>query len=227
MFAFRRTLIAALFCIALGTPAARAGDFSTYREFRFGTKLETVAKNAGWNPGTIRTTQQRPALIQEADWLPRPERPGGAQSEAVREAALAFYNGELYRIVVTYDRYKIEGLSLDDMIEEISRAYGVATRPGGEIPYVSNYGKTAALLARWETAEYANDLVRTGDGGSYSLVLYSKQINALAQAAMNEAARLELEEAPQRELDRLKQREQEAKAALDKARAANKPNFRP
>jgi len=83
------------------------------------------------------------------------------------------------------------------------------------------------VLARWEDSEYSYDLVRTGDRASFAMVLYSKRLETLAHAAIVESARLDSQEAPQRELDKQKQRDDDQRLALDKARALNKPNFRP
>ena len=46
-------------------------------------------------------------------------------------------------------------------------------------------------------------------------------------ASIVEAARLDADDAPQRELDKQKKRDDDDRLALDKARAVNKPNFRP
>ena len=145
----------------------------------------------------------------------------------MKDGLLSFYNGELFRIIVTYDRYKIEGMSADDMIQAISATYGPATKPTAEIAYHSNYAEVAPVLARWEDSEYSYDLVRTGDRSSFALILYSKKLETLAMASIVEAARLDADEAPQRELDKQKKRDDDDRLALDKARAVNKPNFRP
>ena len=52
-------------------------------------------------------------------------------------------------------------------------------------------------------------------------------VEVLAETAIVESARLDSQEAPQRELDKQKQRDDDQQLALDKARAVNKPNFRP
>lgn len=51
-------------------------------------------------------------------------------ADPVSSGALYFFNGGLFRIVITYDRFKIE-----DIIETISATYGVATRPNEEVAY--------------------------------------------------------------------------------------------
>jgi hypothetical protein len=217
-----RALAIPLMCAALGAVALPAGDFSSYRGMQFGMNVSAAAKLAGENPASVRTIHQRPAVIQEMDWQPRSSL---ATTDPVKEASLEFFNGELFRIVVTYDRYKVEGMTADDMIESISASYGSSTRPTGEVAYHSIYGEVAPIVARWEDAQYAYNLVRTGD--SFALVLYSKRLDDLAQAAITEAVRLEAQEAPQRELDKQKKQDDEERLALEKARLVNKPNFRP
>lgn len=220
--------------------AAPSADFSNYRGLQFGMSLTAAVAQAGTQLSDARVVHQRPALIQELDWKPRPllavYKPGDKPAEKisdpvsadpVKEGLLSFFNGELFRIVITYDRYRVEGMTPDDMIEGISAAYGPPTRPAVEIPYHSNYGEAAQVIARWENSEYSYNLVRTGDRASFALVMYSKRLDALAQTAIVEAVRLEAEEAPQRALALQKKRDDDESLLLEKARSENKPNFHP
>src|SRR2546422_7620867 len=45
-----------------------------------------------------------------------------------RQVFFSFCNGELYRILVTYDRHATQGLTAEDMIQAVSTKYGTATR---------------------------------------------------------------------------------------------------
>jgi hypothetical protein len=222
-----RILTIPILCAMVGTSILYAGDFSSYRGLRFGMNLSAAAEQAGKKPSEARLVHQRPALIQEIEWLPRSFSGSPFQADPFGEGLLCFYNGELYRIVVTYDRHKVEGMTASDMIQAISATYGIATRPAAQVPYHSNYGEVAEVIARWEDTEYAYNLVRTGDQSSFALILYSKRLDALAQAAIMEAARLDVQEAPQREIERQNKQEAAAQLVLDKARSVNKPNFRP
>jgi hypothetical protein len=205
-----------------------AGDFSTYRGLQFGMNVPAAAKQTGTKPAEVRTAHERPALIQEMEWQPRSRfLADPAKADSIQEGLLCFYNGELFRIIVTYDRTKVEGMTAEDMVEAISLTYGAATKPSVEIAYHSNYGEVAAVLARWEDPEYSYNLVRTGNRSSFAMVLFSKRLDGLAQAAIIEAVRLDAQEAPQRDLAKQKRREDEERLVLDKARSANKPNFRP
>ena len=218
----------ALLCGVLGTSMLSAEDLSSYRGLKLGMSLAVAAKQTGTKSSDARVVHQHPAVIQEMNWeLRSPIQTNTAKPDPVKDGLLSFVNGELFRIVVTYDRYKVEGMSTDDVIEAISATYGMATKPAAEIAYHSNYAEAAPVLARWEDSEYSYDLVRTGDRASFALVLYSKRLETLARAAIVESARLDAQDAPQRELDKQKKRDDEERLALDKARSVNKPNFRP
>lgn len=213
-------------CAVLGTSLLYAGDLSAYRGFRLGMNVSAAVEHAGMKSSEVRSVHQRPAVIQELDWEPRRVVGSSIEADPVKEGLLSFYNGELFRMVITYDRYKVEGMTAEDMTEAITAIYGSATRPHAEIAYHSNYGEAAPVIARWEDPEYSYNLVRTGDGSSFALVLYSKRVNALAEASILKAVRLEAQEAPQKAIDLQKKQEEEDRLALEKARSANKPNFR-
>jgi hypothetical protein len=218
----------AILCCVLGTSTLYSGDFSHYRGLQFGMSLSAAAKAAGTTTVEAKLIHQRPALIQEMEWQPlRSFPPETPNADPVKQGLLCFFNGELFRIIVTYDRYKIEGMTADDMIEGISAIYGTASRSAAEIAYHSNYGEVARVLARWEDSEYSYNLVRTGDQASFAMVLYSKRLEILAQAAIVEAVRLDLQEAPQREIEKQKNQADAEHLVSEKARSVNKPNFRP
>jgi hypothetical protein len=59
------------------------------------------------------------------------------------------------------------------------------------------------------------------------MLVYSKRLDVLAQAAVVQAIRMREQDAPQRELDRQKQQADEKDAAGRKVRPVNKANFHP
>jgi hypothetical protein len=205
-----------------------AADLSHYRGIQIGTTLEIAAKRSETQLSDTKSVHQRPAVIQELEWRPRFSYEANAKEvNPVRDSILRFYNGELFQIVTTYDRDKVKGMTEADMVDAISLTYGVATKPTGEIPYHSNYGKVATVLARWEDSDYSHDLIRTGDRASFALVLSNKRLNALAQAAIAEAVRLDEIEAPQRQINLQKLQDAKDRLELDRARSENRQNFRP
>ena len=223
-----RILAVSLSWAVLASPLLSAVDFSRYRSFRIGTDLATIAGQARMDPSQAKVVHRRPALIQELEWRPQPLGPS-TQTEAVSEVVFSFYNGELYRLVVNYDRYKTEGLTAEDLIAAISATYGSATRSAAEIVLPSIYGdnETLEILARWEDAEYSFNLVRFSHQTSFTLVALSKRLDVLARAAVSEAVRLDAQEAPQREIALQDRQAEENRVQQEKARLANKPGFRP
>jgi hypothetical protein len=222
-----RVLTIPIICAVLGGSLLGAEDFSRYREFQLGMNLSVAAKQAGMKPSEARFVHQRPPVIQELEWLPRNSSGSPFQADPVKEGLLCFYNGELFRMVVTYDRYKVEGMTASDMIQAISATYGIATRPAAQIPYHSIYGEVAQVIARWEDTEYSYNLVESGDRSSFALILYSKRLQTLAEAAIVEAVLLDAQQAARREVELPQKKEEESRVLLKRARSVNKPNFRP
>jgi hypothetical protein len=225
-----RSLAIAISWVVLSTPLMYAQDLSQYRELQFGMNLLSVAQQTGMKPSGARTIHQRPALIQELEWrLQHFVGEPSLKTDPVRELLLSFHNDELFRIVVTYDRYRTEGLTDEDMIEALSAKYGTATRPTAKtISFSSSavYNNTEKVIACWEDGQYSLNLFR-----SYSqtlgILVFSKRLDALARAAVVEAIRLDEQEAPERELERKKKQDEENRIAQEKARLANKATFRP
>lgn len=221
-------LAVSLSCAALPLPLLYAGDLSRYRSFQLGTDLPTIARQIQMDPSQAKVIHQRPALIQALTW--RPQSLGAStEVEAVEEAVLSFYKGELYQIVVTYDRHTTEGLTAQDLTEALSAIYGTAAKGAAQIIVPSPYGdnETVEVLARWEDAQYSLNLVRFSYQRSFSLVALSKRLDPLARAAVTEALRLDAQEAPQREIELEKKQAEDNRVQQQKARQANKPSFRP
>lgn len=215
--------------LALGVmPAATlTGDLSKYRNFQLGMDLATVAKQAGGDPAQAKVIHSRPALIQELDWRPQPFG-STLEKDPAQDVVFSFYDGELFRIAVAYDRYQTEGLTVDDFIDAISIAYGPAAKPTAPAKVApGGYGDQEEILAQWQDSQFRFDLKRSAYGPSFKLVGVMKRLELPAQAATLEAKRLDDQEAPQREAARLVSEEQAATAKSEKARLVNKPNFRP
>jgi hypothetical protein len=207
--------------------ATFSADLSKYRNFQFGMNLPTVAKQAGANVTEATSVHLRPALIQELAWRPQPLG-SPSQSASANEVVFTFYNGELFRITINYDRYETEGLTAEDLIQAISATYGMATKPTVTARVArGRYGDQEDLVAQWQDPQYRFDLIRSLYGPTYRLVGVLKRLEAPEQSAILEAKRLDDQEAPQREAARKASEEEEAKSQLDKARLVNKPKFRP
>ncbi len=211
----------------MASGAVWAGDLSRYRDFQFGTDLAAVARQTGTSPSQIKVVDSRPALVQEIAWRPRPL---GSPSnmDSVQEVVFTFFNGELFRIVVNYDRYETEGMTAGDMVDAISAAYGAAeTLTATAEAQPGSSGDGESILAHWQDSQYRFELIRSSFGHAFALVGVLKKLEAPAQAAALEAKRLDDQEAPQRDAARAASEAQEAQAKLDKARLLNKAKFRP
>jgi hypothetical protein len=212
----------------LSAPLLRAQDLSKYRQFILGTSLTRVLERTQQRMADVKVIYGRPALIQELNWWP-PNLSGRAfQSDPVEQILFSFYNGELYKISVTYDQASTEGLTAEDMVKSISAEYGPVTILALEIdsPRSDRYDMSDARqenVASWQDAHYCFNLVRASFTGRFGLTIYSKSVNAEAERGIAEAVKLDKQEGPQREADRQKKQMED----LEVARQKNQKSFRP
>jgi hypothetical protein len=227
---FNTSLFPRCFGVLLGVLASaslvNADDLSKYRPFQFGMDLTKAAAAGGMHISDAKAIHQRPALIQELTW--RPDRsPAFSISDPVTDVVLSFYNGELFRMAVEYDRYKTRGMTTADMTEAISAIYGTAALPVDEIAVASSLRGNLNVVARWEDSQYLCNLLHPSDEPVFYFVLSSKRLDAMARSAIVEAVRIDAEQAPQKEIDDRNKQEQDRLLQLENARGANKPKFRP
>ena len=226
MFMAISALTSLLGCGSISAATVSA-DLSKYRGFQFGTDLPTVLKQVGATMSQVKVIHTRPALIQALEWYPRGLGPS-SQPESVGDVVFSFYNGELYRIAINYDRYEIEGLTEQDIVGAVSLIYGPTSEPITPLKVAQDrYGDEEAVVAHWQDSQYAFDLVRSSFGPSFALIGIQRKLYASAQSAILEAKRLDDQEAPQREAARAAGEQEAARAKLEKARLVNKPRFRP
>lgn len=220
-----RLVILSIVAGLLFVPALQAQDFSRYREFSLGTDVATILKRTDKKFADVNTTHRAPNLLQDIAWWP-PSIPGSSyRSDSVEQILFSFYNGELYKISVTYDQGATEGLTADDMVKAISATYGPPTSVALE-PVASpkiTYDSQPETVASWEDARFSLNLVRTVLRGSFGLLIYSKRANTEAELGLAEATKTEKLDAPVREAER--QKKQTDDLAL--LRQKNQKNFRP
>jgi hypothetical protein len=143
----------------------------------------------------------------------------------VDELVFSFYKGELYKMVVTYERASTEGLTADDMVKSISAKYGPATSIALEIDSAANgqYELRQKPIASWEDSQYSLNLVRSSFSNVFQLVIYTKRVNADADAALAQVVKVDELAAPQKAVDRQKKEAD----AIELARQKNQKSFRP
>jgi hypothetical protein len=223
-----KTIRSSILCfvvLLLWAPLLRAQDLSKYRQFTLGMSVTRVLERTGQKMADVKLIHGRPALVQEVNWWP-PNLPGPSyQSDAVEQILFSFYNGELYKISVTYDQTSTEGLTEEDMVKSISAKYGPATYVALAIDFPTNdrYDVKQTAVASWEDAQYSFNLVRSSFTNHLGLIIYSKRVNAEAELAIAEAVKLDEQEGPQREADRQRKQTDD----LEVARQKNRKIFRP
>ncbi len=225
-----RSLVICISLAVLTMPLIYAQDLSSYRGFQLGMNLTALAKQVNVKPSEAKVIYKRPAVIQELEWRPQGTSSPSAKGDPVKEILFSFYNGELYRIVVSYDKDRTEGLTDEDLIQGISAKYGRPTTPVEKIISSSSsqvYSDSEKVVARWEDLQSSFNLFRFSYGSAPGMLVYSKRLDALAQVAILQAIRLNEQEAPQREIDYLKKQDDDKNAAGQKVRPVNKANFRP
>jgi hypothetical protein len=218
-----RNIVVSLFMVLLSAPLIFGQDLSRYRAFFLGMTLSELSNQVGPYSHWTTLIHQRPAVIQELTFwsLSASRAPVGGDSEIL----FSFYNGDLYRMVVTYDRDVTEGLTDDDMVQAISAHYGTATRlyPEINLPTIDVNASPEMVIARWEDSQNSVNLLASSNENSFRLAVFSKRLDAQAKAAIIESERLEKQKAPQVDIERQKKET----AELEVARQINLKIFRP
>ena len=220
-----RSSILCLVVLLLWAPLLRAQDLSKYRHFTMGMSLTTALKHTDQRMTDVKVIHGRPAMIQELEWWP-PNLPGSSfQSDPVKQILFSFYNGELYKISVTYDPPSTQGLTEEDMVKSISAKYGPATIVAPEIDSAAGprFNTKQTTVASWEDVQYSVNLVRSSFSDVLGLVVLSRRVNTQAELATREAVKLDEQEGPKREADRQKKQTDD----LEVARQKNRKIFRP
>jgi hypothetical protein len=229
MIDVRLAAVASVTFVLGGQPLAAQAPFE-YRQYALESSVAAVIKVSRPRDNDPKTLHERPASIQEVVWRAPYMGAGGERPDPVHEVLFNFYDDQLYRIVVTYDRGRMAGLINDDVVETLSATYGVpllrdARTARSALPL--DVAIDMGVVAQWDNARSLVTLLRSTHSPQFQLVLISKTLNPLARAAITEARRLDALDAPQRERDRRTQAVAESDATAEKTRAVNKTAFRP
>jgi hypothetical protein len=222
-----RILALSFSSVVMSASLLSAQDLSQYREFQLGMSLATAAQKSGVTP-EARVPQQRAKLIQELIWQPPRGIATSPPEDSVRKVMLSFYNDQLFRIAVSYEWERTEGLTVEDMIDALSASHGPATLPDTDvIPLLSRVAADGdRILAHWEDAQYSLNLVRPSYASTFGLVMFSKRLDTLAHAATAQSLWLDDEEASARAIGRKRSQEDADHARQEQVRARNKAAFR-
>ena len=226
-----RTLGVVALGLVVSTAPLHGQGRSRYRDFQLGGDLPSVSALSGVAASEVRIIHVRPALMQELQWrrgysLSDPT----AATDPVQQIVFSFYNDQLTKLVVDYDRDRTAGMTDADMIEAISAAYGAPLKPAlkkTRAPASHVEEESGAPVARWGDDDYSVMLYRSSYASGFRIIVIATRLEALARTADAQAIRLDQREAPQREIAREKKEVEDTRLSQAKARAANKAAFRP
>jgi len=217
--------------ILLSSHGLESEGLAQYRDFQLGGDLASVATLAGVAPSTAKAIHQRPALIQDLEWRPTHwmSESVAAQSDPVQQVTFSFYNDQLFRVIVDYDRHRTDGMTDADIIAAVSQTYGPPLKQTAKrtSAAAASIDSDNTAIGRWEGVDYAVGLYRSQYATTFRMIVTSPRLDALARTADAQSLRLDAREAPQRELARQKKEVDDARTAQEKARAVNKATFRP
>src|SRR5581483_2292051 len=149
--------------------------------------------------------------------------------DPVQHIAFSFYDDQLFRLVIDYDRDRTEGMTDGDMVEAISTMYGTPMKAArathAALPRVDE--ESGARIGEWGNDQYSAVLYRSSYASGFRMVVTSPRLAALARKAEAQALRLEKRDAPQRERARQQKAADTDRAAKAKARTANKAAYKP
>jgi hypothetical protein len=201
-----RTARLGLLAIGLVFAAAplHGQDRAGYRDFQLGTTVASVSALTHVAPSQAKTIHQRPAVLQELEWRPRfTSGSVPAPADPVRQIVFSFYDDQLSKLVVDYEKERTEGMTEADMIDGISAMYGPAVLAVSKKPTAASRqdADSGTPVATWGDADYAVVLYRSTDYYEHSalrfrVIVTSSRLDALAQTAAAQAVRLDAQEAP-------------------------------
>ena len=206
---------------------ASAAELSRYREFELGTSVAAVTAVTLTAERDTKTVHIRPALLQEVVWQPRYTTGAPvADRKSIDEIVFSFVDDRLFKMTVAYERGRTTGLTNADMIAALTELYGAPASTS-----VSSRGAAdaldAAAIAEWRQGDVQLALRRTKYNESFSLVITSLSLNAIAHKAMATALVMDAREAPAREAALAKKRADDLRQAEEQTRTTNKKVFQP
>lgn len=215
-------------CVVLALSTVSADDFSSYREFTLGSSVAAVTSVTRIADRDLKTVHSRPALLQEITWQPRymtglPV----ADRASINEMVFGFVDDRLFQMTVSYERSRTAGLTNADMIAALTERYGAPMAPSLRPRATSEPLDIAAVIAEWRQTDVHVALRRTQYNDSFSLVITSLSLDAVARKARASAVAMDIREAPEREAALAKKRADEQRHAEEQARTTNKEIFRP
>jgi phosphate/sulfate permease len=207
---------------------ASAAELSRYREFELGTSVAAVTAVTLTAERDTKTVHIRPALVQEVVWQPRYTTGAPvADRKSIDEIVFSFVDDRLFKMTVAYERGRTTGLTNADMIAALTELYGAPASTSVPSRGAADAFNAAAAIAEWRQGDVQMALRRTKYNESFSLVITSLSLNAIAHKAMATALVMDAREAPAREAALAKKRADELRQTEELTRTTNKKVFQP
>jgi len=220
-------VFAAVAMLSVASAAVQAQGLSEYREFAMGSGVSAVSALGKLAPDSARTVHARPALLQDLEWRPS-NWMISASPDPVDKIIFSFYNDQLFRIVVDYNRDRTTGMTEADLVDALVTSYGPASPKTARRTDRAADENELSAIARWEDGAHAVVLYRPSFNSlSYRLMLTDTRVTELARKAVIAAQRLDDREAPARERAREQKALEAERDAAAKARTEHKRDFRP
>src|SRR5688500_12063343 len=195
---FGASVLAVFGLIVFAHPAVAQQPLQ-YREFQLGSNLASIAKLTGTPASGAKIIHARPADMKDLEYRPRYYSSNAApQTDPVDIMLFRFYDDQLFKVIVDYDRRRTEGMSAADMIEAIAATYGpVSQVPSRQLgtPTVQ-YAFPDTPLAVWGNADQSVTLFRVAYPASFKLVVALTRIDDLARCVSLGPVRLGTDEGP-------------------------------
>lgn len=215
-------------CIVLAVWTASAAELSRYREFELGSSVAAVTAVTLSAERDLKILHSRPALLQEVTWQPRYMTGAPvADRKSIGEMVFSFVDDRLFKMTVVYERGQTTGLTNADMIAALTELYGAPTGQAAPPRAAADALDAAAVIAEWRREDTHMSLRRGRYNESFSLVITSVSLDAIARKAKASALVMDVREAPAREAALSKKRADEQRQVEEQTRTANKKVFTP
>jgi hypothetical protein len=203
--------------------------FAHYRGVTLGDSLEAVVARLKVAAVDVRVVQNRPTPIREITWRPAYQFGEGVRlpQDAMAEMVLTFHLNRLARIVVTYDRDRIRGMTNADLHEALSTAYGAAQLTARSTIPTAGSSTAPDAIGRWGDAETNVLLWREPFPDRVKLLIASIDADGTLQTALADAVQLEATDGPTRDVARRVVEAVTAQTQAHSTRRDNKATFKP
>lgn len=206
--------------VAMTATPVTAEDLTRYRGHVLGSSVEDVLRLTNAQASEVITVHGAPHQVQSLEWRTPYTARDAEAGDAAKALTFGFVDGQLYELVVDYDRTRIDELTSADLIAGVAAVYGA---PAAKKPKDSaSLASGTVLLARWDDGTASLLLVR-GPYDDVRLIVRSVELQTRAKGAIAAAEAREIAEAPAKQ----QEARETANAAAKAVRTRNKAGFRP